>query len=139
MALPDFVVELWSRYESWIWILGVGSAITLVLSMLLVPFLIVILPADYYSDRNGRHVFQDRPLLRFLFLLVKNALGVVLLLAGAVMILLPGQGLLTMLAGLALLNFPGKHQLEMRVLHAPRVFSSVNWLRVRAGRKPLTL
>jgi uncharacterized membrane protein (UPF0136 family) len=78
-------------------------------------------------------------LLRGVFLLVKNALGALLFIAGSVMIFLPGQGLLTMVAGLALLNFPGKRKLEMRFLHMPRVLSSINWLRTKAGREPLSL
>jgi len=137
--MPDVIQQLWSQYEEWIWTLGIVSAATLLISLILVPWLIVIMPADYYAETNARHIFQDRPLLRALFLLVKNAFGAVLLVAGAAMVFLPGQGLLTMLAGLALLNFPGKRRLEMRFLHAPRVLSSINWLRVRAGRKPLTL
>jgi hypothetical protein len=115
------------------------SAATLVISLVLVPWLIVMMPADYYAETHARHVFQDRPLLRALFLLVKNVLGVALLFAGAIMVFLPGQGLLTMVAGLALLNFPGKRRLEMRILHMPHVLSSINWLRLRAGRKPLFL
>ena len=137
--MPEVVQQLWSQYEEWILTLGIVSAATLVISLVLVPWLIVMMPADYYAETHARHVFQDRPLLRALFLLVKNALGAVLLFAGAIMVFLPGQGLLTMVAGLALLNFPGKRRLEMRILHMPHVLSSINWLRQRAGRKPLFL
>lgn len=137
--MRDVIQQLWSQFEPWLLTLGIVSAATLLISLVLVPWLIVMMPADYYAETNARHVFQDRPLLRALFLLVKNALGAVLLFAGVVMLFLPGQGLLTMIAGLAFLNFPGKRDLEMRFLHAPRVLSSINWLRVRAGRKPLTL
>jgi uncharacterized membrane protein SpoIIM required for sporulation len=137
--LPDIVVELWSRYEHLLWVLGITSIATLVISVLLVPYLIVVLPADFYSEGDSRHLFQGRPLMRMMFLLVKNALGALLLVAGVVMIFLPGQGILTILAGLALLNFPGKRKLELRFLHMPSVLSSINWLRVRAGRDPLSL
>ena len=137
--MRDVIQQLWSQFEPWLLTLGIVSAATLLISLVLVPWLIVMMPADYYAETNARHVFQDRPLLRALFLLVKNAFGAVLLLAGVVMLFLPGQGILTMIAGLALLNFPGKRRLEMRFLHAPRVLSSINWLRERAGRKPLTL
>ena len=137
--MPESVVEIWSRYEHLFWLMAIFSVVTLVLSIILVPILIVMLPADFYAERNNhRRLFEDRPLLRALFLLVKNALGAVLFVAGSVMFFLPGQGLLTMLAGLALLNFPGKRKLEMRFLHLPKVLSSINWLRVRAGREPLT-
>jgi len=138
MILPETVVELWSRYEHVLWVMALVSVATLVISIVLVPCLIVILPADFYAERNSRHVFEGRPLLRAVFLLVKNAIGALLFAAGVLMLFLPGQGILTILAGLALLNFPGKRKLEMRFLHLPKVLTSINWLRQRAGRKPLS-
>jgi hypothetical protein len=56
---------------------------------------------------------------------------------GLVLLVLPGQGLLTMLAGLVLLDLPGKRAFERRVVARPRVLSALNWLRARAGREPL--
>ena len=113
--MPEFLVEMWSRYEDMFWLMAIISVVTLVLSIVLVPILIVLLPADFYAERNNhRRLFEDRPLLRALFLLFKNVLGAVLFVAGTVMFFLPGQGLITMLAGLALLNFPGKRKLRFR-------------------------
>ena len=139
VALPEVVVDMWSRYQREIWLLGVASAVMLVLSAMLIPFLIVRLPADFYAEENHRRrLFEDKPLVRIVFLGVKNALGGFLLVAGIAMLLLPGQGILTILAALALLDFPGKRTLEMRVLHRPAVLRTVNWLRLRAGREPLS-
>lgn len=119
--------------------LGVASAVMLVISAVLIPILIVELPADFYAEENHRRrLFENRPLVRIVFLVVKNALGAVLLVAGIAMLLLPGQGILTILAALALLNFPGKRALEMRILHRPAILRTINWLRLRAGRDPLT-
>lgn len=110
----------------------------LVISAIVIPVLIVRLPADFYVEENHpRHLFQDHPLLRILFLTVKNTIGAVLLVAGILMLLLPGQGILTILAALAMLDFPGKRTMEMRILHRPAILNSVNWLRTRAGREPL--
>lgn len=137
--MPEVLLDLWSRYESVFWLLATASVATLVISMFLVPWLIVVLPADYYAEQNHRRrLFQDKPFLRGVFLLLKNAVGTVLFVAGVLMLFLPGQGILTILAGLALLNFPGKRKLEMRFLHLPMVLSSINWLRLRAGRAPLS-
>jgi hypothetical protein len=139
LALPDLVVDIWSRYERELWMLGVASAAMLVISAMLIPFLIVRLPADFYAESNHRRrLFQDRPMLRIVFLAVKNMLGACLLVAGILMLVLPGQGLLTILAALALLDFPGKRRLEMRILHQPAILRSINWLRERGGRKPLS-
>lgn len=139
LTLPEVVVDIWSRYEREVWILGMASAVMLVLSAMLIPVLIARLPADFYVENNHRRrVFQDRPLIRILFLTIKNALGSVLLIAGIAMLVLPGQGILTILAALALLDFPGKRALELRILRTPSVLKSINWLRLRAGRNPLS-
>lgn len=132
------MVDIWSRYQQEIRMLGIASVATLVMSALLIPYLIVRLPADFYAERDGRRrVFQDRPVLRAVFLAIKNTLGALLLVAGILMLVLPGQGILTILAALALLDFPGKRQIEMRILHIPTILKSINWLRRRAGREPL--
>ena len=110
----------------------------LVISAIVIPYLIVRLPADFYVENDHpRHVFQDRPLARIVFLTAKNTIGAVLLIAGILMLVLPGQGILTILAAFAMLDFPGKRKMEMRILHRPAILKSVNWLRIRAGREPL--
>jgi hypothetical protein len=70
--------------------------------------------------------------------MVKNLLGALLLVAGILMLVLPGQGILTILAALALLDFPGKRHIEMSILHIPMLLRSINWLRRRAGQAPLS-
>lgn len=139
LALPDVVVDMWTRYQQELWWLGIASAAMLVVSALLVPFLIARMPADFYAeDNHRRRILEDQPLLRIAFLAVKNLLGAALLLAGIAMLVLPGQGILTILAALALLNFPGKRRLELSILRRPAITKSINWLRRRAGRKALS-
>ncbi len=139
LTLPDVVVDIWSRYQQEIWMLGVASAAMLVISAALIPYLIVRLPADFYAESNHRRrLFQDHRWLRIMFLTVKNAVGGLLLVAGILMLVLPGPGLLTILAALALLNVPGKRALAWRILHRPALLKSINWLRQRTGRKPLS-
>ena len=139
LVLPEMVLDMWSRYQREIWVLGIASAAMLVISAMLIPYLIVRLPADFYAQSNHRRrLFQDHPISRSLFLALKNTLGALLLVAGILMLVLPGQGILTILAALALLDFPGKRKLEMSILHRPAVFRSINWLRRRAGREPLS-
>jgi amino acid transporter len=138
LALPEIVMDIWSRYQHEIEVLGFASLVTLVLSALLIPYLIVQLPADFYAVRNHqRRIFEDTPVLRFIFLAVKNTLGVLLLVVGVLMLVLPGQGILTVVAALTLLDFPGKRKLELRILHMPALLKGINGLRRRAGRKPL--
>ncbi len=79
------------------------------------------------------------PALRWFGLAVKNVLGLVLLLAGIAMLVRPGQGVLTILMGIALLDFPGKRQLERRLIALPTVLRTINKLREKFGRPPLTV
>jgi hypothetical protein len=64
-------------------------------------------------------------------------MGVVLLLAGILMLVLPGQGLFTMFVGIMMMNFPGKYKLERWVVARGPVLKSINWMRKRAGHEPL--
>jgi uncharacterized membrane protein SpoIIM required for sporulation len=140
VALPEVVVDIWSRYQREVWMLGIASAAMLVISAILIPFLIVRLPADFYAgEDHRRRLFENKPLVRTIFLTVKNTIGGFLLVAGIAMLLLPGQGIFTILAALAMLDFPGKRDLEMRILHRRAVMRTINWLRLRAGREPLSL
>lgn len=126
---------------AFLWGLGVFSLVTFLLSLILVPWLIIRLPEDYFAtSRRGHMAFNDlHPLLHGLLLVLKNVLGVILLLFGIAMLVLPGQGLLTMVIGLALMDFPGKYELEQKLVRKPPVRDSLNWIRRKAGRVPFDL
>jgi hypothetical protein len=81
--------------------------------------------------------WAKRPALRLALLAGKNVLGGVLIVAGLLMLLVPGQGLLTIAVGLVLTDFPGKFRLERWLMRRRSVWRSINWLRRRAGREPL--
>jgi hypothetical protein len=78
-------------------------------------------------------------IVRWIIKLVKNLLGVVFILLGLAMLVLPGQGLLTLLIGVLLLNFPGKYRFERWLIQRPSIFRAVAWLRQRAGREQLEI
>ena len=59
------------------------------------------------------------------------------LLAGIVMLFVPGQGLITIFAGLILMNYPGKYRLERWIIRRPLLLRTVNALRVKRGADPL--
>ncbi|MBN1482663.1 hypothetical protein EH223_11770 [candidate division KSB1 bacterium] len=122
-------------------ILGVTSLFTFVGTLILVPVLIVRLPTDYFAHpgRRRKPWLSLFPLLRLVLLIGKNLLGLVLLSAGILMLVLPGQGILTILIGLTLIDFPGKFAFERWLVMRKPVQQTVNWLRHRAGRPPLIL
>jgi hypothetical protein len=69
----------------------------------------------------------------------KNLLGLVFVLAGVAMLVLPGQGILTILIGLMLMNFPGKRGLEQRLVQQPSVWRAINWIRSKAHQPALEM
>jgi hypothetical protein len=118
--------------------LSAASVLVFVGSLIAVPWLIVRIPADYFVAR--RRGGDDRPARsrwRWTLLILKNVFGVVLILAGVAMLVLPGQGILAILVGLMCLDVPGKYGLELRLVRQRPVIGSINWVRRKAGRAPL--
>ena len=125
--------------EAVLWWLAASSAFTFVASLVVVPWLVVRIPRDYFAPgATQRLPWADRhPMVRLAFTIGKNVLGGVFVAGGLLMLVLPGQGILTIVIGITLLDFPGKQGvLRWLVMHPP-VLQSLNWLRRRAGRAPL--
>ena len=126
--------------ELWWW-LGALSAVSFVGALIFLPVLVARMPADcFLENRPPSDSWRaQHPAVRWTLLILKNVLGVVLVLAGIAMFFLPGQGLLTLLIGLSLVNFPGKRYLEIAILRQPVVWKSINWMRRKAHRPELHL
>jgi hypothetical protein len=125
-------------HQAWFWWLAAVSVVMLVASPLVVGWLVVRLPADYFTDqrRHESPFWAKHKAFGPVVHIGKNLLGVLLVLAGLVMLVVPGQGLLTIVAGVLLVDFPGKYRLERWLVTRKAVWRSINWLRKRAGRKP---
>jgi archaellum biogenesis protein FlaJ (TadC family) len=121
-----------------LWLVG-ASVLAFVVSLIVVPILVVRLPADYFAHGRREHTrwADAHPVIRVALLIAKNAFGVVFLVVGLVMLLTPGQGLLTMVIGVVLLDFPGRYRLERWVVSKRPVLRAMNWLREKADRPPL--
>jgi hypothetical protein len=133
------VTAWFAAHEAQLWWLGVGSAVTCVVSLATVPWLAVRIPADYFTRERRPDLRWSRlhPGLRVVLQLGRNLLGVVLVGMGIAMLVLPGQGVLTILLGMMLLEFPGKYTLECWLASRPAVYRTLNWLRGRAGVPPI--
>ncbi len=117
------------------------SLLSLLATFLLVPVILVRLPEDYFSfpDRhripwNDRHRFLRIPI--FLF---KNLLGLIFIVAGILMLVLPGQGILTIIMGLIIMEFPGKYRAERWIVSQASVLRMINWIRRKSGKAALVL
>lgn len=119
--------------------LAFGSLGFFLLTPILAPALIVLMPADALIRKPG-HI-RDNPLplkaVRFLWHLLKDLLGLSLILLGILLLFMPGQGLLTIFAGLLLTDLPGKRRLLARIMGAGKIRPVVNRLRLRYHREAL--
>jgi hypothetical protein len=136
--LIDRLLERITDHATLLCWLGILSLVTFVASLIVIPLLIVRMPADYFTRERpyyrGRH-----PVLHWSILIAKNLFGALFLLAGLAMLFLPGQGLITIVIALTLLNFPGKRRLECRLIRRPGINRVINWIRTRKGRPPLLI
>ncbi len=133
------MIEWIQNNEIMVWWLVVSSAATFLVSLVLVPLLVVRIPSDYFTHKK-RHIKRPEkypPAIRIIVLILKNLMGLALVLAGILMLVLPGQGLFTMIVGIMMMNFPGKYKLERWIVERGPVLRSINWLRRRAGRDSL--
>ena len=133
------MIEWLQNNETALLWLATTTIITFMATLIVVPILVVRIPPDYFSRRKRHRKLwaNHHPLVRAILLIGKNALGYIFVVAGIIMLVLPGQGIFTILIGIMLLNFPGKYQLERWLATRGPVLRSINWLRQRAGRAPL--
>ena len=122
------------------WLVGF-SVVAFVGSLLAVPWMVVRIPADYFTPggREAAKRAERHPIVHLVIVVTKNLLGYAFIVLGILMLVLPGQGLLTILAGVVLVDFPGKHRVLDWLVRRPAVLKSMNWIRGRRGREPLVV
>ncbi len=119
-------------------LLALVSALGLVLALLLAPWVLAGLPADYFVApvRASHARSEPQPSGRVFVRLARNVVGALLVALGLMMLVLPGQGVVTVLAGLLLMHFPGRTRLIRFIACRPVVMGPLNRLRVRLGKLP---
>ena len=127
--------------DTLLWLLAAASVATLIASMIVVPLIVVRMPSDYFSHKKRHRTpwADHHPVVRGALVVGKNVLGLVFIVVGSTLLVLPGQGILTAFVGLMLLDLPGKYRLERWLVARGPILRSLNWLRRRAQREPLTL
>ncbi|MCG8685410.1 MAG: hypothetical protein MI892_11070 [Desulfobacterales bacterium] len=130
------MLEIISSYQtSLIWISGL-SVLFFLASLAAVPWLVARIPQTYFIDLASKgHTLNQKT--SFVLWWAKTIVGTILVIAGVIMLFIPGQGVLTILAGLIFLEFPGKKQMVLRMAKNQSVRKSLNWLRKKRGVPPL--
>ena len=131
----------WVRiHEIAFWWIGTLSMATFVGTLIIIPILVIRIPADYFM-REKQIVDpcykKQYSFICFIGLVLKNLFGIVFVLAGIAMLFLPGQGFITMLIGIMMLNFPGKLAMERRIVQQPTVLRAINWILAKTDQPEL--
>jgi len=140
-GITDWLAKFWSELtlkDVLIW-LGLFVS-TFLLSLGLIGLVLVKIPATYFSSHYQSDFLPGTPwILRWGALILKNILGVLLIVLGIVLSVpgVPGQGFLTILLGLILLDIPGKRPIEAQIISRPAVLGAANKIRARFGKPPL--
>ena len=116
--------------------------ITFSISLAIVTVIMVKIPPDYFRKGRPKTILPNHSrVVRYLAIIGKNLVGVLLVALGVVLSLpgVPGQGFLTILLGVMLLDFPGKETLEQKLVSRPQVLRTINKLRHRFGKPELVL
>ena len=122
------------------WWIGTLSIATFVGTLIIIPILVVRIPADYFKRKKQKQKSCNKnqyAFICFIGLVFKNLFGALFVLAGVAMLFLPGQGLITILIGIVMLNFPGKFALQLRIVQQPTVLRAINWIRIKANQPVL--
>lgn len=137
----EWIAEFWQSLTWGSIMLGVGIFVgSIVVSILIVGVMIVKIPANYFSSHYQQDFLPNSSwVTRWGATIAKNLVGAVLVAAGIVMLIGPGQGILTILVGLILMDIPGKRPLEARIIKRPTVLAAVNKLRAKYDKPELVI
>ena len=128
--ITQFTVQFW-------WIIS-GSLILILSVLVIVPFVLIKLPVDYFSCKENSGIINKLSFpYNLILIVIKNGTGFILACFGVILLFMPGQGLLTIFAGLMLMNFPGKRNLELHIVRKKPVLNAINWIRAKAGKEKI--
>lgn len=141
MSISEKIISWSSINSDLLFLLGSLSIFILIISVFMMVLIISFLPEDYFKSENRNLISSVQnsryPLLKLLVLITKNFFGVLLLLSGILMLVLPGQGILTIITGLVFMDYPGKYKFERKLLRQKGVINSINWIRSRLSKPSL--
>jgi len=141
MSISEKIISWSSMNSDLLFLLGTLSIFILIISVFMMVLIISFLPEDYFKSENRNLISSVQnsryPLLKLLVLITKNFFGILLLLSGILMLVLPGQGILTIITGLVFMDYPGKYKFERKLIRQKGVINSINWIRSRLSKPSL--
>ena len=134
------VITKWLASYSSI-LIGIGSLSLLIFifSIIGLGWFISQIPEDYFIHEKRQADNWDKysSEIRVVIIIAKNVIGIVMLISGLLLLILPGQGILTMIIGILLIDYPGKFKLEQKIISIPSIFRGLNWFRAKSKKSYL--
>lgn len=131
----DIILEYIDKYQYIFMWIGIISLIMFIASLFIIPFILKKMPDDYFINEKYHHITLESATEILIFIL-KNILGVLLILAGIIMLFTPGQGIISIIIGLFLMQFKGKYALENKLIQNDLTFNGLNWIREKSQTPP---
>jgi hypothetical protein len=140
--------------EIWNWLSGIWASLTwfkiavgiifllisVVISYGAVLIVAIKIPADYFSESQIQHIDHGQPFFKkWGAVIFKNLIGFILIMAGVIMLFVPGPGILAILLGIIMMDIPGKRPFETKLIRRPAILSAINSLRAKYNKPPLIL
>lgn len=136
VTFVDSILEWFAENAAMLAWGAVIFVVSLGLTAVLLKAFVVRLEPDYFVI-SREELKRRRAKASSTGRIVKNVAGVLLIVAGLLMLVLPGQGILTVLIGLLLTDFPGKRAFERRIVQRPNILALLNRMRAKRGKEPL--
>ena len=135
----SLISEWFRNYEVLIWWSGAASLLMFLGSLCAIPFILIKIPADYFSSlgAKSRMDIRELSLPRFIYIVFKNMVGIAFIFAGLIMLVTPGQGILTIIVGISLVDFPRKYSLVRKIISNRTILDTINRLRAKADKPPI--
>lgn len=135
--MTEFVNDHQSLFF-WLTLIGLFG---LVVSLIVIPWILIKIPSDYFfADKRKRYPWGNcPPIIRSIVLLIKNLLGVILIISGIAMLFMPGQGILTIVGGIVFMDFPHKYKIIRQIIKNSNILTYINKLRAKANQAPLKI
>ncbi|MEC9492214.1 hypothetical protein [Flexistipes sp.] len=127
--------------ETFIFYAAAFSVLFFLIGIILVPYVILKIPHDYFSYSSKKEYFSRKRdiAVYYVKMALRNAAALLLFFLGIILLVVPGQGLLTILLAFLLADIPGKYKIEKYLIKKERVYNLLNRFRQKYGKKSFIL
>lgn len=131
------MIQWFEEYSVLLTWLGSLSLLAFVATLIAIPWIVARIPHNYFTSPHSSSPHRGTRL--WLIVFFRNVFGAIFVVAGVLMLVLPGQGILTIVLGISLVDFPAKRPFLYWLVSKRPVYRSLDWLRRKMQSPPLDL